>query len=140
MPHVRDISGAVCPMGCGETLHLMSGGLIMCLARGCPDQGAAQKILSDRETEHVVVFGEDLFTVRHPLRERIGDGLLSCEVHDMCWRMDGPPGGAAGRYRARVTPEGLDLEPMAEDVPERPLPPPYPARDADCASGAGWGG
>jgi Family of unknown function (DUF6085) len=119
MPHVRDISGAYCPMGCGETLHLMSGGLIQCLARNCPDQGAAQKILSDRETDHVVLFEEDLFTVRHPLRERLDGDLFSCEVHGMCWRMDGPPGGIAGRYRARVTPGGLALEALADEGDSR---------------------
>lgn len=100
-------------MGCaGETLHLMTGGMIMCLAPGCPDKEAAHKILSDAEPEHVILFGAGSFTVRHPLRERLGD-LFSCEVHDMCDRLPGPPGDT-GRYRARVTPAGLDLE-WAED-------------------------
>ncbi len=49
MTGIRDISGAYCPMGCGETLHLMTGGMMQCLNRGCPNSGAAQKILSDPE-------------------------------------------------------------------------------------------
>lgn len=102
-------------MGCGETLHLMPGGMIMCLSPRCPDQGGAQKILSDPESEHVVLFGADSFTVRHPLRERLGD-LLACEVHGMCSRLPGPP-AKPGRYRARVTPGGLELEPAGEAEP-----------------------
>jgi hypothetical protein len=109
MPPIRDIAGACCPMGCGETLHLMAGGMISCLGPDCPDQGAAQKILSDRETEHVVVFGADSYTVRHPLRDRLGD-LFSCPVHLLVHALPGPPDDQTGRYRARITDGKLMLE------------------------------
>lgn len=107
-----DIAGAYCPMGCGQTLHLSTAsGMISCPAPQCPDSGAAQKIISDPESEHVVLFGSDSFTVRHPLKERLGD-LFACEMHATCLRLDGPPGGRTGRYRARLTDAGLDLEPL----------------------------
>jgi hypothetical protein len=98
-------------MGCGQTLHLMPSAMISCLAEGCPDQGAAQKILSEPEHRDIVVFGEDSFTVLHPLCERLGD-LFACEVHGACTRLDGPPDGRTGRYRAWFGDDGqLMLEP-----------------------------
>lgn len=112
-----DIAGAYCPMGCGRTLHLSTAsGMISCLAPQCPDQGAAQKVLSDPECEHVVVFGMDSFTVRHPLRERLGD-LFACDMHAACTRLPGPPEGRTGRFRAVFRDGGLDLEPLDEDEP-----------------------
>jgi hypothetical protein len=111
MPHIHDIEGVFCPMGCGQTLHLMAGNMICCLAPDCPDKGAAQKILSDPESEHIVVFGPDSFTVRHPLRERLGD-LITCDMHTACTLLPGPPEGRTGQYRARLTESGLDLEPL----------------------------
>jgi hypothetical protein len=109
MPQIQDIAGAYCPMGCGETLHLMTGGLICCLGPDCPDQGAARQILADRESEHVVVFGADSYTILHPLRDRLGD-LFSCTVHLLVQALPGPPGGDTGRYRARITDGELILE------------------------------
>lgn len=107
---IWDIQGVYCPMGCGQTLHLMGGGMIECLAQGCPDSGAVQKILSEPETDDIVEFYEDSFTVLHPLKERLG-GLFTCRVHNLCNRMPGPPEGGAGRYRARVKNGTLELEP-----------------------------
>lgn len=114
---IHDLVGAYCPMGCGQTLHLMAG-RISCLALGCPDQGAAQKILSDPEHLDIVVFGEDSFTVLHPLRERLGD-LFACEIHGACTRLDGPPEGQTGRYRAWFGDDG-DLVLEAAPGPESP--------------------
>lgn len=101
-------------MGCGTTLHLNTvNGFIVCLNAKCPDEGAAQKILSDPESEHIVFFGQDSFTVRHPLRDRLGD-LPACPVHTLCAGSGGPPGGKAGEYRARVDDQGrLELEAVA---------------------------
>src|SRR5690349_15912825 len=114
---ILDIRGVFCPMGCGETLHLMQAGVIRCLAGGCPQPAAAQKILANRETEHLVTFGADSWTVTHPLRDRLGD-LPSCPVHEACNRLGGPPGGITGRYRARLTPDGaLDLELLGVSAP-----------------------
>jgi Family of unknown function (DUF6085) len=76
MPPIRDVVG-YCPMGCGPHLHVMSGGMIMCLAPKCPDPGSVTKILSDPETGHVVEVTDNGYTVKHPLRERVDD-LFSC--------------------------------------------------------------
>lgn len=113
---IQDILGAYCPMGCGQTLHLVGDGMISCLAKGCPDQGAAQKILSEPESVDIVVFGEDSFTVLHPIKERLGD-LFACQIHNACTRLPGPPGGKTGRYRAWFGEKG-DL--VLEDAGETP--------------------
>lgn len=36
----------VCPMGCGSTLFLGSGGYVTCSWEGCPDPGAASDLLA----------------------------------------------------------------------------------------------
>lgn len=113
MSPILDISGAYCPMGCGQTLHLMSGGLISCLAPECPNKGAVQLILSDPEVNDVVVFGEERLVVVHPLRERLGD-LMSCQVLAICMALDGPPDGIPGRYRAIITNGDLHLERLGQ--------------------------
>lgn len=114
MTQIRDIAGAYCPMGCGQTLHLMPGGMIQCLSKSCPESGAVQKILSNPETDDVVVFGLDSFTVLHPLRERLGD-LFSCQIHQACSNLPGPPEGRTGKFRARFGAGGrLELEEITE--------------------------
>lgn len=118
---IRDIIGTYCPMGCGKTLHLMESGMIQCLAEGCPRPDAAQKILSSPETDDIVVFGYDSFTVLHPIRERLGD-LWACQVHEACTRLDGPPAGKPGSYRATFGPEGqlvLEAVTVLETPPEQ---------------------
>lgn len=112
-----DIPGVFCPMGCGQTLHLTPTG-ITCLARDCPDARAAHKILADPEHTDVVEFTEDGWTVLHPLKERLGGGLLSCRVHELCGQLPGPP--ALGKYRATVG-KGGDL--VLEDIPALWTPP-----------------
>lgn len=109
-----DIPGVFCPMGCGATLHLAKTG-ITCLARDCPDARAAHKILSDPEHLDVVEFTETGWTVLHSLKERLGAGLFSCQVHEMCGRLAAPP--PPGRYRARV--KG-DSELEFEEIPSGP--------------------
>jgi hypothetical protein len=51
----------------------------------CPDPDAAAKILSDPEIHHIVRFdtAANTFSVQHPLRERIGQALLDCSIHDV---------------------------------------------------------
>lgn len=88
-----------CPMGCGETLFLGNGGNVTCSLIGCPAPWAVDDLLHDRETEHVVELGATEFTVRHPLRERLNDELMTCELHDYLANLDGPP-RPQGRYRA----------------------------------------
>lgn len=96
----RSIVG-YCPMGCGRTLFVGSGGHITCSYIPCPNPAAVDQILGDSETEHVVMLGETGFTVRHPLRERLGDALMACQVHERIAAYDGPP-HQPGRYRVAV--------------------------------------
>lgn len=106
--------GGYCPMGCGPTLTLYDGD-IGCSYIDCPDPSAASDILGDRETEHIVTFGTCAFSIRHPLRERLGDALLLCALHTHCERLDGPP-ARPGQYRATRATDGrwsfsvLDVE------------------------------
>jgi hypothetical protein len=88
-----------CPMGCGESLYLAGGGYVTCRSQRCPRPDAVSTLLEDREAEHIVEFYEDTFTVRHPLRERIDDALMSCELHSRIAGLSGPP-VQLGRYRA----------------------------------------
>ena len=94
-----------CPMGCGKTLFVGDGGYVTCSLIGCPEPAAVSDILDDRESEHVVNFDENTFTVRHPLRERLEDKLMQCELHDWIWNLDGPP-SKPGLYRATAKPKG----------------------------------
>jgi hypothetical protein len=88
-----------CPMGCGESLYLAGGGYVTCRSQRCPRPDAVSTLLEDREAEHIVEFDEDTVTVRHPLRERIDDALMSCELHSRIAGLSGPP-VQLGRYRA----------------------------------------
>lgn len=92
-----------CPMGCGGTLTLGAGGYITCGHLGCPRPDAVTTILAVRESEHVVDFGGTGFTILHPLRERLDDALLHCELHAYCQDLDGPP-VKPGKYRATWSP------------------------------------
>jgi hypothetical protein len=95
----RSIAGN-CPMGCGETLFLGAGGFVTCSYLTCPRPDAASRILADAESEHIVEFGRREFTVRHPLKERLDDALMRCDLHEHITRLAGPP-VKPGRYRAR---------------------------------------
>jgi hypothetical protein len=86
-------------MGCGETLSVMGGGHVTCRKLECPRPDAVSEILADRETEHLVTFSPTAFTVRHPLRERLDDALMDCELHEFIAALDGPP-VLPGLYRA----------------------------------------
>ena len=99
---MTDVQGN-CPMGCGHTLFLAEGGYITCFYVHCPRRDAASDILADRETEHIVIFAETEFTIRHPLRERLDDALMDCDLHKDISAMTGPP-VKPGTYRARWAP------------------------------------
>lgn len=92
-----------CP-ACGERMLVVrpADGKIICTKTRCPRPTAAHEILSDPEREHVVMFDERGFmTLRHPLRERLGDALMTCCVHDHLVSRGAsylPP----GRYRVLV--------------------------------------
>lgn len=88
-----------CPMGCGETLFAGAGGHITCSYITCPRPTAVDELLADNETAHIVEFKDHTFTVRHPLRERLDDALMSCTLFDHIRDLSGPP-VTPGRYRA----------------------------------------
>jgi hypothetical protein len=92
-----------CPMGCGETLFLGSGGYVTCSFTGCPRPDAAAGVLNDREAHHTVRLDEAGFTIRHPLRERLDDELMRCSLHRWIARLNKPRGGVGfGMYRVRT--------------------------------------
>lgn len=95
-----------CPMGCGESLQRTPVGAIACTSPRCPRSDAVDTILSDQETGHVVQFDPDGFTIRHPLRERLDDHLMHCDLHRFCAGLPGPPSDGCGRYEA--TESGID--------------------------------
>ena len=101
-----------CPMGCGATLILGAGGHVTCSRLICPRPGSVTDLLDDAETQHIVVFGEDTFTVRHPLRERLDDALMRCRLHEHIAGLDGPP-VRPGRYRSVAVAGGWKWEAMA---------------------------
>jgi len=90
-----------CPMGCGQTLFLGDGGYVTCCYGECPERSAAADILENRETEHIVEFGDASFSVQHPLRERLNGDLFVCGLHQWIANLPGPP-VRPGRYRATV--------------------------------------
>lgn len=98
-----------CPMGCGnDTLRLMPpNGVVICINESCPGPMAAAQILADPESEHIVDFKVHEFSIRHPLRERLGDALLDCGLHELLRQtrpQDLPrhlPGRWHSRWRAR---------------------------------------
>jgi hypothetical protein len=90
-------------MCCGETLYATGGGHLKCGHIGCPNPTALDEILAEPENEHIVEFGEETFTVQHPLRERIGGQLMRCELHQWIADLPGPP-VRPGRYRALADP------------------------------------
>ncbi|WP_179278007.1 DUF6085 family protein [Rhodococcus sp. 14-2470-1a] len=100
VPRSRSAVAGRCPMGCGDTLFVASGGFITCSNGTCPDSTIVTDILEDRETEHMVTLGEAGFTIRHPLRERKDRQLEDCSLHRYIEALDGPP-RVPGLYRVR---------------------------------------
>ena len=99
-----------CPMGCGQTLRLDVDSYVACSSWDCPDPLAVYSILTDPETEHIVTFYAETFTVKHPLRERVDDELLDCELGTYLEGLAGPP-VSPGRYRVRSIWRGASLNP-----------------------------
>jgi hypothetical protein len=52
MTRIRDVEGW-CPACGGKSLHLMPGGMLQCLNPQCQDQGAAQKLLTEKPPRKV---------------------------------------------------------------------------------------
>lgn len=100
-PDERDDGRLVgyCPMGCGRTLFVGSGGFITCSYVHCPRPDAVPDLLVD-EHEHLVDVGPTSFSVQHPLRERLDGLLFDCDLHQWMTDLSGPP-GRPGLYRVR---------------------------------------
>ena len=89
-----------CPMGCGETLRIAPRGEIFCgNLPNCPDPRAVEKILADPETSHVIRVDYSGWTLKHPLRERVDNGLLDCNDSRM---MEDVLDLGVGTYRSVV--------------------------------------
>lgn len=86
-----------CP-ACGSGTLFVGDGHVTCSLAGCPEPDAADSILSDPETEHIVQIGETEFTVCHPLIERAAERLMDCDLHKDIAALSGPP-VQPGRYR-----------------------------------------
>lgn len=87
-----------CPMGCGQTL-LVDKSQIRCQGPKCKRPDAISVLISEPESEHVITFTEDNFTILHPLRERLERQLEDCPLHKHLRVQQGPP-VRPGRYRA----------------------------------------
>jgi hypothetical protein len=102
-------------MGCGSTLFL-DGQNLQCSSHTCPRPDAASELLADSETEHLVTFGATDFTIRHPLRERLGEDLNNCALHLFCRSLPGPRRrsrtnwGPLGTYRAVRAADGAETD------------------------------
>lgn len=106
-----------CPMGCGESLTIGAGSYITCGHLGCPNPEAVTELLGDDESEHVVTLSPFGFTIRHPLKERLGDALLRCRLDAYLRVMDSPP-HVPGRYRVSGECGDLAWEPLTDTPPE----------------------
>lgn len=103
-----EIRGAYCP-ACGQQRLVVRGNQLLCDMPGCPRPSAAAEILSDPETEHVVMIdrGTGNVVVKHPLRERVTDELFACDV--LTSVMETPSGRfprETGQYRVTLDERG----------------------------------
>lgn len=80
-PHLGAGLRGYCPACGDETLRVVRGEIV-CESPGCPDPGMTHSILQDSEVEHIVFVGPEGWTLRHPLRERLNDELLTCGWND----------------------------------------------------------
>lgn len=95
MMHIRGF----CPMGCGQSLYLDEGFMrVVCMSLECPRDTAVDEILADPETGHLAKIGSRDFSLVHPLRERLDQDLLHCELNQYLTELGGPP-VEPGRYR-----------------------------------------
>lgn len=71
-----------CPM-CGRGLaYAKDYGELTCVGTDCPRPTAAAELLSEGETEHLVTLSTNGYSVKHPIRERLDNQLLSCDLAD----------------------------------------------------------
>lgn len=107
-----------CPMcGCrslGVEVSVARGptSIVRCFHPDCPAPEGLSKILMDSEIHHVVRFDEaGYFNAKHPLRERIGNQLLDCTIHDEVgrWCDDDNPTTGTWRVKRRDDVEGEEF-------------------------------
>lgn len=121
-----------CPACGAASLFLAGGGYVTCARIDCPRPDAVADLLDDAETEHVVVLSETGFTVRHPLRERLDDALMQCQLHEEIAAMSGPP-AIPGRYRVHAVFSGWSWEPLTTTRED-----PGPLEGTDCPRHSTW--
>lgn len=68
-----------CPV-CGCELRVYGTGQLVCTLLECPRPTAAAELLSEGETEHILVLEPGSYSLKHPIRERLDDALLTCWV------------------------------------------------------------
>lgn len=92
------VLGSPCPLGCdmqnpepGRAVF----GQMFCSDEACPMAQALKRVT---ESGHVVRFGEEGFTIRHP--EACSDDLMACGLHDFCLLSD-RTGRDTGLYQVR---------------------------------------
>lgn len=99
---------AQCP-ACGQrSLYRGFQGRITCATADCPDAGAVHNLLNDPNlTAHLVSVTVHGWTIRHPLVERVGDALFTC---DLGTHLNGQREANAdlgpGVYRVDINPRG----------------------------------
>lgn len=107
-----------CPTCGNQTLYaeeMRVVNRIICMGDDCPDPHSVHRILQDSQTDHIVHFSGAGFTIRHPLRERIDDALIDCELHLALMGFPGPPEGRSGRFRAFQKDGVWDMERLTTD-------------------------
>lgn len=69
-----------CPV-CGASELFLCHGKVVCANTSCSRPTAAHELLQDDETGHIMSVGPREFTLRHPIRERLDDALMNCQLH-----------------------------------------------------------
>jgi hypothetical protein len=80
-----------CPMGCGQTLFVGSGGHITCSYIPCPRPTAVDEILMNQPVHHIVRTDEFFYEIQHPLAERLDEHLFDCELTKFLNGLAGSP-------------------------------------------------
>lgn len=75
---IGDHMKGFCPLGCPDGLVVGPDRFsLMCPSPTCPRPNAVMEILTD--TEHIIVIKDGgMYTIRHPLKERLDDELMTC--------------------------------------------------------------
>lgn len=111
MAYVRVVG--YCPE-CGQEKLGVLFNEVRCMSPLCPRPTAAAEILSDPEVAHILDHGPDGFTIRHPMKERLDDRLMECQLHNrmqIFGKADLASGVLpAGRYRCWLEGEAPNLK------------------------------